>query len=77
GGFKRKRLFRLKFIPDSDADAFGFLNPDKVICGAHIMPAARPKDLLSGGFIGGADSNHFRFVDHDMYMRYRGRGVGH
>ncbi|KAF8074854.1 hypothetical protein FPV67DRAFT_601603 [Lyophyllum atratum] len=38
-GFKRKRLHRLEFMPDSDPDAYGFLNPDEVIRGAHIIPA--------------------------------------
>lgn len=38
-GFKRKRLFRLKFMPDDDLNAYGFLNPDEVIRGAHIIPA--------------------------------------
>jgi hypothetical protein len=38
-GFSKKRLHRLEFIPDTDPDAFGFLNPDEVIRGAHIIPA--------------------------------------
>ncbi|KAG6881381.1 hypothetical protein C0992_001204, partial [Termitomyces sp. T32_za158] len=37
--FNRKRLYRLEFYPDSDPDAYGFLSPDEVIRGAHIVPA--------------------------------------
>jgi hypothetical protein len=39
GGFKQKRLHRLEFLPADDPDAFGFLDPDEVIRGAHIIPA--------------------------------------
>ncbi|KAK6991432.1 hypothetical protein R3P38DRAFT_3331688 [Favolaschia claudopus] len=38
-GFKRRRLHRLEFLPDSDPQAFGFLDPDEVIRGSHIIPA--------------------------------------
>ena len=39
GGFKRKRLHRIEFLPDSDPASFGFVNPDEVIRGAHLIPA--------------------------------------
>jgi hypothetical protein len=39
GGFKRKRLHRLEFVPDSEPGAYGFVNPDDVIRGAHLIPA--------------------------------------
>lgn len=39
GGFKRKRLHRIEFLPDSDLNAFGFVDPDEVIRGAHLIPA--------------------------------------
>ena len=39
GGFKRKRLHRIKFLPDSDSHAYGFVDPDEVIRGAHMIPA--------------------------------------
>lgn len=39
GGFKRRRLHRLEFLPADDPQAFGFLDPDEVIRGAHIIPA--------------------------------------
>jgi hypothetical protein len=39
GGFKRKRLHRVEFLPDFDPAAFGFVNPDEVIRGSHLIPA--------------------------------------
>ncbi|KAJ7141089.1 hypothetical protein C8R44DRAFT_604322, partial [Mycena epipterygia] len=39
GGFKRKRLHRIEFMPDSEQDAYGFVNPDEVIRGSHLIPA--------------------------------------
>jgi hypothetical protein len=39
GGFKHKRLHRLEFVPDSEPGAYGFVNPDDVIRGAHLIPA--------------------------------------
>ncbi|KAJ7728797.1 hypothetical protein DFH07DRAFT_969711 [Mycena maculata] len=92
GGFKRKQLFHLEFLPDTDQNTFSFLNPDEVICGAHLIPAfasGTTEELLSSGSIGHlprprlTDDQDWRyyyvnmFVDHDMYMRYRGSGVGH
>ncbi|KAJ7799440.1 hypothetical protein B0H14DRAFT_3491588 [Mycena olivaceomarginata] len=92
GRFKKKQLFRLEFLPEADPDAFGFLNPDEVIRGTHIIPAfacGTTEDLLSSGSIGclprpeltdDQDWQYYYvnfFVDRDMYMRYRGRGIGH
>ena len=38
-GFKRRRLHRLEPLPPENPDAFGFLDPDDVIRGAHLIPA--------------------------------------
>lgn len=38
-GFKKKRLHRLEFLPSSDPEAFGFVHPDEIIRGAHLIPA--------------------------------------
>ena len=38
-GFNARRLYRLQFIPETDENAFGFLNPDDIIRAAHIIPA--------------------------------------
>ncbi|KAG6840446.1 hypothetical protein H0H93_004646, partial [Arthromyces matolae] len=35
----RKRLPRLRFLSNGDPEAYGFLNPDEVIRGSHIIPA--------------------------------------
>ncbi|KAJ7697053.1 hypothetical protein B0H17DRAFT_1197774 [Mycena rosella] len=87
GGFKRKRLHRVEFIPNSDPTAYGFVDPDEVIRGAHLVPAfahgptepvsytslARRKDEFDDWLY------HYVnfFVDRDMFMRYLGGGVGH
>jgi hypothetical protein len=39
-GFETKRLHRLGFIPAIDsADAFGFLDPNEIVRGVHLIPA--------------------------------------
>jgi hypothetical protein len=38
-GFKVGRLPRIGFVPDSDNQAFGFLDPSLVIRGCHLIPA--------------------------------------
>lgn len=46
-GLKQKRLTRLAFVPGTEA--FGFLSPDEVIRGSHVIPAfayGPTKDLL-------------------------------
>ncbi|KAF7377741.1 hypothetical protein MSAN_00197100 [Mycena sanguinolenta] len=84
-------LFCVEFLPDNDPNAFGFLNPDEVIRGAHLIPAfaqGKTKDLLATASVGrlpsGLSTNEdWRyyyvnfFVDRGMYMRYLSSGVGH
>lgn len=38
-GFKEARLPKVGFIPDTDKNAFGFLDPSLVIRGCHLIPA--------------------------------------
>jgi len=38
-GLKRRRLHRVRFVPQGEAHAYGFLDPDDVIRGAHLIPA--------------------------------------
>ena len=38
-GFKRCRLHRLELLPPDSPEAFGFLDPDDVIRGCHLIPA--------------------------------------
>jgi hypothetical protein len=37
-GWKAKRLHQIGFIPSSNPDAFGFLDPAQVIRGVHLIP---------------------------------------
>ncbi|TFK50717.1 hypothetical protein OE88DRAFT_1630361 [Heliocybe sulcata] len=76
GGFAKQRLHRLKWRPDVEGRAFSFVDPDEVIRGAHLIPAfalGEPENVMTG-------SEYYyvnMFVDRDMYMRYKGGGVGH
>lgn len=38
-GWDSCRLDRVGFVPDSDPDAFGFLDPQDVVRGCHLIPA--------------------------------------
>jgi hypothetical protein len=38
-GWKAKRLYRLRFPPPFEEGAFGFLDPDDVIRGSHLIPS--------------------------------------
>jgi hypothetical protein len=37
-GWEAKRLYRAQFVPNLEDGAFGFLNPDDIIRGAHFIP---------------------------------------
>ncbi|TCD61874.1 hypothetical protein EIP91_007802 [Steccherinum ochraceum] len=80
GGFEARRLHRIEFLPESDANAFGFLDPDNVIRGSHLIPAFA-YGLQEDASLYYSDVYKYYyvrfFVDRDMYMRYRGLGVGH
>jgi len=39
GGWSAKRLHRLGFFTSEDPGCFGFLDPDQVIRGVHLIPA--------------------------------------
>ncbi|KAG6853156.1 hypothetical protein C0991_006486 [Blastosporella zonata] len=76
----------IQFLNDDDPGAYGFLNPDKVIRGAHIIPAFYygPTEEFPPSLACAEDKNDDwvyyyvnMFVDRDMYMRYTGGGVGH
>ncbi|KAI0080905.1 hypothetical protein K474DRAFT_1576474, partial [Panus rudis PR-1116 ss-1] len=88
-GFQQKRLPRVRFLRADNPAAYGFVDPDEVIRGAHLIPAfahGRTSDYLESGdsiarLDGDQDDWRFYyvnwFVDRDMYMRYRGGGIGH
>ncbi|EJD50312.1 hypothetical protein AURDEDRAFT_58653, partial [Auricularia subglabra TFB-10046 SS5] len=51
-GWKKRRLPRVDFVPASDPDAFGFIDPATVLRAAHMLPAyaeGRTQDLLPAG----------------------------
>ncbi|KAJ7069202.1 hypothetical protein C8F01DRAFT_510286 [Mycena amicta] len=37
--FKRRRLYRVQFLPAGDPNTFGFVNPDEVIRASHLIPS--------------------------------------
>lgn len=48
-GFEARRLHRLGFLPSNTIDAFGFLDPNEVVRGVHLIPAfayGHTSDLL-------------------------------
>ena len=38
-GWRARRLPAIGFVPDSDPDAYGFVDPQEVLRGAHLLPA--------------------------------------
>ena len=39
GGWRAKQLYRVGFLPSANVDAFGFLDPNLVVRGVHLIPA--------------------------------------
>ncbi|KAJ7189929.1 hypothetical protein GGX14DRAFT_607548 [Mycena pura] len=88
-GWEAKRLPRVAFMPHGDRETFGFLDPNDVLRGSHLIPAfhhGRTTELLPPSIARKPTENHEDwsyfyvgfFVDRDMLMRYRtGDGVGH
>ncbi|KAH9487419.1 hypothetical protein JR316_0001494 [Psilocybe cubensis] len=93
GGWKTKRLHRIRFINSSSPLAFGFLNPADVIRACHLIPAfahGSTREYLGPSIARSVLKNRINlrnedwrfmyinmFVDRDMFMRYLGGGVGH
>ncbi|PSS31922.1 hypothetical protein PHLCEN_2v2303 [Hermanssonia centrifuga] len=87
GGFRTRRLHRIGFV-DIDELAFGFLDPDLICRGVHIIPAfahGKTSELLGPSIVRSVSDNDEDwvfyyvniFADRDMFMRYLGGGVGH
>ncbi|KAJ3713281.1 hypothetical protein C8R42DRAFT_563993, partial [Lentinula raphanica] len=90
-GPRYARLPKVGFVDETDPFAFGFLDPEHVIRGCHLMPSF--SDERTTGLLrttkptiarkaGEVDDWQFFyvgiFVDRDMFMRYfPGGGVGH
>ncbi|KAF9783667.1 hypothetical protein BJ322DRAFT_1109524 [Thelephora terrestris] len=89
-GSRVARLPKVGFVEATDDDAFGFLDPDLVIRGSHLIPAfysGRTCNLMpyNGPTVARPidekeDWVNFYvniFVDRDMFVRYLGGGIGH
>lgn len=77
GGFKTKRLHRLEFVKDTENDAaFGFVDPQDVVRGMHIMPAfahKRTSDRLGpspAARVGSEHPDDLPLQDQDTDFRY-------
>ncbi|KAK7682685.1 hypothetical protein QCA50_014068 [Cerrena zonata] len=89
-GFQHRRLNRIELMSHDEPGAFGFIDPDDVIRGVHVIPAFHYGTKIGietedSGSINSASPlftpwTYYYvncFVDRDMYMRFRGGGVGH
>lgn len=80
-----RRLRKVGFVPLEDDGAFGFIHPEEVIRASHIVPAFAhgiEEETIGHSFVQDRDGDYnyyyiMKFVDRDMYMRYRGGGIGH
>ncbi|KAJ7627108.1 hypothetical protein FB45DRAFT_1082250 [Roridomyces roridus] len=92
GGWKYKRLHRIKFCGTSaePSAGFGFVDPARVIRGVHLIPAfhyGKTDKFLAGPSIlrhihDDEDTDYEfyyvnQFADRDLFMRYAGDAVGH
>ncbi|KAF7966162.1 hypothetical protein HWV62_39770 [Athelia sp. TMB] len=85
--WKAQKLDRLRFPPLADEASFGFIDPDDVLRGCHLLPVfsrgRRHPDGKGMSMLAkdGSDWKEYyvnRFVDRDIFMRYYlGLGVGH
>ncbi|KAF7293522.1 hypothetical protein MIND_01130500 [Mycena indigotica] len=85
-GFKAKRFPRLHYMPHQNPNAFGFLDPQDVVRGVHLIPAFNhgwTEEYLPKS-VGRRKGNHdwrFHFVnlvaDRDMLMRFHDNVIGH
>ncbi|KAL5537155.1 hypothetical protein ACEPAF_978 [Sanghuangporus sanghuang] len=83
-----KRLPQLRFPHYTNTSAFGFINPDLIVRATHVIPKfssgktryTLPKCIVPSK---SKETNDYLvyyvniFVDRDMFMRYRGGGIGH
>ncbi|KIY43074.1 hypothetical protein FISHEDRAFT_18325, partial [Fistulina hepatica ATCC 64428] len=90
-GPRYARLPKIGIVPHDDPWAFGFLHPQCVVRGCHLIPAfcgGRTQDLLPistptvarlGPLKTDDWTNYYIsiFVDRDMMMRFFGGGIGH
>ena len=56
-GFQQRRLHRLELKDVNDPDAFGFLNPDDVIRGVHLIPAFAHGSYPTAASVSGTEAD--------------------
>ncbi|KAG2051821.1 hypothetical protein BDR06DRAFT_983417 [Suillus hirtellus] len=82
-GLKEARLPKVGFIPETDNDAFGFLDPSLVIHDGHSNALLRHSPSLARGQGEIAATTPqpiltlHSFADQDMFARFVGIGIGH
>ncbi|KIL62599.1 hypothetical protein M378DRAFT_12683 [Amanita muscaria Koide BX008] len=90
-GFRQGRMPKVGFVTHTDEDAFGFLDPNCVIRGCHMIPAfaeGRTSELLplpksAARVLDQTEvddwTNYYVgiFADRDMMLRHFGGAIGH
>ncbi|KAF9558890.1 hypothetical protein CPC08DRAFT_763641 [Agrocybe pediades] len=86
-GFNHLRMPLVSFLPETDPNAWGFVDPSMVVRAAHLIPrfmSGSTNILLRHSYLSrGQDIVDYKaffvnwFVDKDMLVRYTGHGIGH
>ncbi|TDL15717.1 hypothetical protein BD410DRAFT_732279, partial [Rickenella mellea] len=77
------RLEKVAFLPKTNNEAFGFISPDDVVCGCHMIPdfTSDPSPGLGTLYLDSLiekPNTVSRFADRDILMRYHPNfAVGH
>lgn len=75
GPFTTHRLLKLRFLDSRHPKAFDFIDPEQVTRGIHIIPS-----FADGKSEGGEEWRMYctgLFAERDLFMRFRGGGIGH
>ncbi|KAI6100080.1 hypothetical protein EDD16DRAFT_1697278 [Pisolithus croceorrhizus] len=87
--FQEAKLPKVGFVPETDDNAFGFLDPSLMVRGCHLIPSfsdGRTTSLLrQGASVARRPTEDDDwcafyvnvFADRDMFCRFAGIGVGH
>lgn len=70
-GIKAKRLPRVGFLDGNDAGAFGFVDPNELIRGAHLIPAfahGQTNDMLPKSIARQADEKDLDYAKYYVGM---------
>ncbi|KAI0070977.1 hypothetical protein K474DRAFT_1607701, partial [Panus rudis PR-1116 ss-1] len=72
-GLQHRRFHRISFVPDSDSDAFTFLDLDEVIRAVHLIPAfshRRTSDWCQGPTIARTGGDDWKYFYVNLYILY-------